>query len=98
VDRISLGRVRQSSRAGACVPATESNLQQKVLTQSGAAPDCLQRPLRFRFWQQVRPAFGSATLLALSLARERGFGKNCMALILYSMVLAHSGYFMFGIH
>jgi YceI-like domain len=37
VDSISLGRARQSSRAGERVPETEENLQRRVLTQSGAA-------------------------------------------------------------
>ena len=47
---------------------------------------------------------GYATTFTLFLTRERGFGKNCMALILHSTVrlilsstvLAYSVYFMFG--
>jgi hypothetical protein len=55
VGRLSLGRARQSSWAGERGPETEENLQWRVLTQSGAAPDCLQPPLvpRFGFRQQV---------------------------------------------
>jgi hypothetical protein len=46
---VSRERARPRSRTGANVPEAKYNLQRRVWTQSGAAPDRLQRPLVPRY-------------------------------------------------